>query len=94
MAKSRRAENSEGISGWMVTQHEDWLDIRKEDTVTDSITEETVVLTIGSGYNEEIARKILQDFQNCYMNVEASFIDGDFKRIKVFQYRLIYTDFI
>lgn len=30
-AKDSRTKNGEGITGWKVTEHEDWLDVRQKD---------------------------------------------------------------
>lgn len=85
LAKKNRAEHPEGITGWMVTQHEDWLDVQGEGPLTISVPEETETLTAEGVYNEETIRKILDNFQNSHIGIETSFINNDFKNIKVFQ---------
>lgn len=34
-AKRRRSENPEGIRGWLVTEHPDWLEMKFEDMTLD-----------------------------------------------------------
>jgi len=34
-ARASRARDNEGISGWLVTEHDDWLDVKKEDSNDD-----------------------------------------------------------
>lgn len=36
-AKRSRAENPEGIRGWMVTEHPDWLEVKSEDVTLDPV---------------------------------------------------------
>lgn len=85
LAKKNRAENPEGITGWMVTQHEDWLDVQGEGPLIISVPEETETLTAEGVYNEETIRKILANFQNSHIGIETSFTKNDFNNIKVFQ---------
>lgn len=84
-AKESRTGNPESIAGWMATEHEDWLDLRREDSLSVSVSEETETLPIEIEYNEEIARKILSNFQNSHIGIEASFINENFRSIKVFR---------
>lgn len=36
-AKRSRAEHPEGIRGWMVTEHPDWLEVKSEDVTLDPV---------------------------------------------------------
>lgn len=36
-AKRSRAEHPEGISGWMVNEHPDWLEVKSEDATLDPV---------------------------------------------------------
>ena len=38
-AKRSRSENPEGIRGWLVTEHPDWLEVKSEDVTQDTGTE-------------------------------------------------------
>lgn len=37
-AKRSRAENPEGIRGWLVNEHPDWLEVKSEDVTVDLMT--------------------------------------------------------
>ena len=39
-SKESRASNPENIKAWMVTDHEDWLEVKAEDSEDNTITEE------------------------------------------------------
>lgn len=36
-AKRRRSENPEGIRGWLVNEHPDWLEVKSEDETLDPV---------------------------------------------------------
>ena len=40
-SRERRAVDPEGIKGWLVTEHEDWLDVSKEDVAENGVVEES-----------------------------------------------------
>lgn len=88
-AKASRVENPDGITGWMVTQHEDWLDVQKEKSSQDCILSGKKNSSLGNEFNEEITREILDKFKKDHNGIEASFADESFRRIKVF-YLMVY----
>ena len=46
-AKRSRAENPEGIKGWLVNEHPDWLEVKSEDVTLDPMTgDETTSATV------------------------------------------------
>ena len=73
-AKESRAQNSEGIMGWLVTQHEDWLDRPVEDAVADlrlNDTSETPDYTAESMEKENVAI-IVDKFRDDHPGIEIS----------------------
>lgn len=83
-AKASRVENPDGITGWIVTQHEDWLDVQKEKSSQDCIAAGMKNSSLGNEFNEEITREILDKFQKDHSGIGTSFMDESFRRIKVF----------
>lgn len=69
-AKARKDEDTEGIEGWKVVEHEDWLEEKKEDGDAGAAGNgdgEVVALdnseeNKGDGRKEEDVRKIVEDF--------------------------------
>ena len=75
-AKKVRAENSEGtFTGWMVTEHQDWLDVRKEASPQDSAEEKYEDATQINGLNEEDYVAALRKLGESHTGLETSFLN-------------------
>lgn len=84
-AKESRMKDGEGITGWKVTEHEDWLNPKQEDDSNksdgDEIDEEGIVET-GDGPNAEDMSSLLEKFRSAHAGVEAS-LDEDSRTVTV-----------
>lgn len=81
-AKESRAKNGEGITGWKVTEHEDWLEINQEHGNDDSDKEEEGVAEAGGGINVEGMNAALDKFRSAHAGIEAS-LDEDSRTVTV-----------
>ena len=76
-AKASRAESSEGIVRWKVTEHKDWLDVHRESSPKDSsgdLEEETSHV---NGSKEEDLRAALKKLEGYQAGIETSLVtDG------------------
>ena len=70
-AKESMEKNGEGITGWKVTEHEDWLDIKADgdDNVDE---EEGVTAEVGDGSSMESTNVALDRFRSVHAGIEAS----------------------
>ena len=68
-AKQSRKENSEGIIGWQVTEHGDWLDAKQEDGNDDVDKEEGDNAEAG---DDASLRNALDEFSSTHAGVEVS----------------------
>lgn len=75
-AKGSRAENSEGITGWQVAEHEDWLDIIREDGSHDAVKEEGNIADAGGGSSVNDVNAALGTFRSAHMGVEVLLDEG------------------
>ena len=70
-AKESMEKNGEGITGWKVTEHEDWLDI-KADGNDDVDEDEEITAEIGAGSSMESTNMALDRFRSIHAGIEAS----------------------
>ena len=83
-AKESRANDAEGITAWRVSEHADWLDIKKEDAVEDSqidANNEDIDASAGDLSVEDM-QATLEKFKASHTDIEAD-LDGDTRTIKV-----------
>ena len=71
-AKQSRKENSEGIIGWQVTEHEDWLDVKQEDGNDDGDREERDNADAGDDANSNDVTATLDKFRSTHVGVDVS----------------------
>lgn len=77
-AKESRAESSEGITGWKVTEHKDWLDVQKEASPKDSADKLKEDSSQVDGSKEEDLRAALKKLEGNHAGIiETSLVtDG------------------
>lgn len=76
-AKESRAESSKGITGWRVTEHNDWLDVQREASPEDSADESEEGSSYVNGSNEEDLRAALKKIEGYHAGIETSLVpDG------------------
>lgn len=74
-AKEVRAKNPEWkITGWMVTEQQDWLDVRKEASPQDSAEEKVEDITLSNGLKEDDYRAALKKFGESHTGLETSLL--------------------
>ncbi len=71
-AKESRTKNGEGITGWKVTEHEDWLDVNQGDGNDDVDDEEEGTAEAGDGPSAKDLNAALDKFRSAHAGVEAS----------------------
>ena len=71
-AKESRAKNGEGITGWKVTEHDDWLDVKQGDGNDDIDDEEEGTAVAGDGPSAKDLNAALDKFRSAHAGVEAS----------------------
>ena len=83
-ARESRATDAEGITGWIVSAHEDWLDDKKEEGSDDFEMAEDGEDTTGStaDMKSEDMQAAVEKFNESHPGIEASF-DVDARTIKV-----------
>ena len=98
-AKESRMNNGEGITGWKVTEHEDWLNAKQEDGSDDADKEEEATAEAGDTSSVKDVNATLEKFRSAHLGVEAS-LDEDSRTITVsllqdyVRARLKYASFI
>lgn len=80
-AKERRMENSEGITSWQVSEHENWLDV-KQDGNDDVDKEEEGTAEAGDCSDMKDVNAALDKFRSSHAAVEAS-LDEDSRKVTV-----------
>ncbi|KAL9120651.1 MAG: hypothetical protein Q9187_002792 [Circinaria calcarea] len=71
-AKESRATNNKGIMGWLVTQHEDWLQGAAEDGIRDlKLDEEDEVDEKNSKHGAEDIPQLLENFREAHPGIEV-----------------------
>ena len=83
-ARESRAKDAEGITGWIVSAHEDWLDDKNEEGSDDFEMAEDGEDTTGStaDVKSEDMQAAVEKFKESHPGIEASF-DVDARTIKV-----------
>ena len=71
-AKQSRKENSEGIIGWQVKEHEDWLDVKQEDGNDDGDREEGNNADAGDDASLNNVTATLDKFRSTHVGVDVS----------------------
>lgn len=74
-AKESRTENGEGITGWKVIEHEDWLDVKQEDGNDDVDKEEEGTAEAGDALGLKDVNEALDKFRSAHVGLEASLIE-------------------
>ena len=86
-ARERRTENSEGITGWQVAEHEDWLDVKQEDGKEEIDKEDEVVADASEGSSGKDMTAALDRFRSVHVGIEVS-QDEDSKKMTVSHWHL------
>ena len=81
-AKESRTKNGEGITGWKVTDHEDWLDVKHEDGNEDADKEGETIAEAGDSPSMEDVNGALDKFRSAHVGVEA-LLDDDSRTVTV-----------
>ena len=71
-AKESRAESSEGITGWKVTEHKNWLDVPKEASPKESADKSEEDNSQVNGSKEEDLRAALKKLEGNSAGIETS----------------------
>lgn len=71
-AKESRARNGEDITGWRVTEHEDWLDVKHADGNDDVDKEEEGAVEAGVVLSVEDVNAALDKLRSTHTGIEAS----------------------
>ena len=71
-AKQSRKEDSEGIIGWQVAEHEDWLDVKQEDGNDDVDKEEGDTADAGDDANLSNVAAALDKFRSTHVGIDVS----------------------
>lgn len=71
-AKESREESSEGITGWKVTEHKDWLDVQREASPKDSADGFQDGKSHVNGSKEEDLRAALKKLEGYHAGIETS----------------------
>lgn len=81
-ARESRMENSEGITGWQVTEHEDWLDAKKVDGTEEVDDEDKDLAKTEDSPSMNDVNAALDKFRSTHMGVEVS-LDEDSRTVTV-----------
>ena len=81
-ARQSRMENGEGITGWQVTEHEDWLDAKKVDGTEDMDHEDRDLAETEDSSSMNDVNAALDKFRSTHMGVEVS-LDEDSRTMTV-----------
>ena len=85
-ANESRTKNEEGIAGWLVTQHPDWLDRAVEDGVKEmKIDEDQTNDESHINLSLDEATPVIQRFREEHPHVEV-LVDYELKSIKVYMF--------
>ena len=71
-AKERRKQNGEGIIGWQVADHENWLDVKQEEGNHGVDTEERGTPEAGDGVSVSNVNAVLDKFRSSHVGVDIS----------------------
>ncbi|KAL8646839.1 MAG: hypothetical protein Q9210_005904 [Variospora velana] len=85
-AAESRVQNNEDIPAWKVTEHEDWLDVRKVDSTMDTTPDRTTGIDIGVSppptTDPASLRASIERFKQGNPNIEVS-LDETTRKMKV-----------
>ena len=81
-AKESRTENSEGITGWQVTEHADWLDVKQEVENGDIDKEEEGIAEAGDSSSVNHVNATLEKFRSAHAGIEVA-LDEDSMTVSV-----------
>ena len=81
-AKESRMDNGEDITGWKVTEHEDWLDVKQEGCSDDDDKEEEGTAEAGDGSSVEDVNTALDEFRSGHVGIETA-LDEDSRIVTV-----------
>lgn len=83
-AKESRANDAEGVTAWRVSEHADWLDVKKEDAAEDSLmdTNNEELDTSAGDLTLEDIQAIFKKFKASHTGIEAD-LDEDTRTVKV-----------
>ena len=87
--KSKEADG-EGIEGWKVTEHEDWLDVRKEVKAEELASDVEEPQRVDGGRPED-REKIIESFRATHSGVEVDLSDPIMARSVLHDLRLLLT---
>ncbi|CAF9925960.1 MAG: hypothetical protein ALECFALPRED_003261 [Alectoria fallacina] len=79
-AKESRARAGEGITGWKVTEHEDWLNFKQEDGNDDVDKDEEGTAEAGDGPSAENVNTTLDKLRSAHVGIEVS-LDEDSRTV-------------
>lgn len=84
-AKESRAKNAEDITNWLVTEHEDWLDVRNDDLDKNVDTGErgTGAALPAADMRAEDIQSVLGKFRESHPGIEAS-LEESSRTVKVY----------
>ena len=81
-AKESRAKDGENITGWKVTEHENWLDVKHEDGNDDFDKEEEGAAEAGVVFRVEDVNTALDKLRSTHTGIEAS-LNEDSRTVKL-----------
>ena len=81
-ARQSRMNNGEGITGWKVTEHQDWLNVRQEEGSDEADKEAEATAEAGDEISVKDVNAALDDFRSGHLGVETS-LDEDSRTITV-----------
>ena len=92
-ARERRTENGEGITGWQVAEHEDWLDVKQEGHNEDINQDAEVVADASESSSGKDMTAALERFRSTHVGLEAS-LDEESTNIKVSHRHVLFSSCI
>ena len=81
-AKESRAKTVESITGWKVTEHEDWLNLKQADGNDDVDKDEEGTAEAGDGPSAENVNTMLDKLRSSHAGIEVS-LDEDSRTVTV-----------
>lgn len=79
-AKKSRTENNEGITAWQVTEHEDWLDAKKENETEDVDDKDRDLAETEDSPGLNDVKAVLDKFRSSHVGIEVS-LDEDSRTV-------------
>lgn len=82
-ARESRAKNADDITSWLVTEHEDWLDVKKEDVDENiDLNGQDAGVSTAAEISVEDMQAVLEKFKGSHPSIEVS-LEGGSRIIKV-----------